>query len=278
MTVQGGEHGVEVRGSVATFEDVVVTANAGSVSGAGVGAYDGAKVDLVDCDVSGNAAVNGFSGGGIYVALSSLTATRCTVSANTANQGGGVYGDDAVLVFQEVVVSDNEADTYGGGFRLRNGSSLTATTVSVERNYAASGGGGLHGEDSDTSWTGSALLDNTSDGSGGGMDLDDQLSLGTSFEGSISGNRAVGSGGGVRAWRHDVALSGTLDWNSAGTGAMGGGLYAGDAVVLLSSLTVANNQAPTGGGAYGDADSTVAVDAASFLSNAAEDDGGGLAT
>ena len=128
--------------------------------------YNVGTLTLTGCTVSGNSAAE--DGGGVATIGGSrhadrlhrqrqlghrrrrpvatiggaVTLTDCTVSGNTARNGGGLYDRYGTLTLTNCTVSGNYASRYGGGLDNRLGiSTLTGCTVSG--NSASLPGGGL---------------------------------------------------------------------------------------------------------------------------------------
>jgi len=86
------------------------------------------------CTLSGNTATNG---GGIYSAGSAATVTGCTLSGNSATNGGGIYSDIGPLTVDSSTLTGNVASSKGGGIygagatTVKNHSSITENTAAV---------------------------------------------------------------------------------------------------------------------------------------------------
>jgi predicted outer membrane repeat protein len=164
--------------------------NADTGTGAGGGGIAGsAIVDMTDCVVRGNHALN--DGGGIHA--TGLTLTRSTVSDNSA---GGI----------------------GGGIALVNGLFVVGAGVltdSIVRRNVGGDGGGLYSFGNTTIAT-STIADNTARGNGGGAIFDNSAARYTDITAStITGNTADGAGklgGGilVPAFSPTPTVSGTI--------------------------------------------------------------------
>jgi predicted outer membrane repeat protein len=91
---------------------------------------------LIDCTLSANSANYG---GGLYNGSSAPTLDNCTLSANSASAGGGIYNDSSAPTLTNCTISDNSA-TYGGGMENIS-SSPTLTNCTFTGNSATYGGG-----------------------------------------------------------------------------------------------------------------------------------------
>ena len=93
---------------------------------------------LTNCTVSGNSASNG---GGLYNGGGTTTLTNCTVSGNSAGGGGGgLFDNSGTTTLTNCTVSGNSAARRRRPVRRRRTTTLTNCTVSG--NSASSGGGG----------------------------------------------------------------------------------------------------------------------------------------
>jgi hypothetical protein len=215
-----------------------------------------AELTIEDCVVSNGTAY--YDGGGIF--NSAIThVIDSTVSGNEAayGDGGGVFsGDyyDARLTTAGTTISDGYAYYEGGGISSDSGSLAIATTI-VSGNTGSTGGGGVYAhidadgaiDISDSEFSGNDT--NYGDAGGGGIEIEH---TGTSIRAStVSGNSAVGSGGGIRFHNHYYASDFenlTVSGNSAA--AVGGGiaLDAQNDDTVLNFVTITGNTASAGGG------------------------------
>jgi hypothetical protein len=110
-------------------------------------------------------------GGGIYCFGSSPTVTNCTVSGNSAYQGGGgmrnhYYSNPTVT---NCVLSGNGADYYGGGISNTDYSSPTVTNCTLSGNTSYYGGGMYNDYQSHPAVTNCTFGGNSAVYNGGGM-------------------------------------------------------------------------------------------------------------
>ncbi|NLF40367.1 hypothetical protein GX586_13060 [bacterium] len=184
------------------------------------------------CIVYGNNAGAASSGGGVFVSAGSLLLNQCTITNNTAMNGGGLAASlGGTLTVRNCTVRRNRALAEGGALYVLPGAraELEYPNTDVRHNYAQSGGG--------ASVSGGELVVRHSAG--------------------IFANSAWSRGGGIYAHSGaDVLLDnctvGYEDWgmNWVSNGC-GGGLYADDAVVRMTNADVRSNFAfHDGGGAY----------------------------
>jgi CSLREA domain-containing protein len=105
---------------------------------------------LSDATISGLTIRNGSAdyGGGIYSEgddFSTLTLSRCVVSANTAAyDGGGIKLQRGTVILDRLAVSGNTATTGVGGGIERGSASLTIADSTISGNSAHTAGGGIY--------------------------------------------------------------------------------------------------------------------------------------
>ncbi len=160
----------------------------GSPGGGGVRCY-GSSPTLTNCTITGNSARNG---GGVRCSRqSSPTLTNCTISGNTAEGGWGENGG-------------------GGGIRCYNGSNPTLIGCTISGNSADGGGGGVRCHGSSPTLTNCTITGNSAH-NGGGVRCSGQSSP-TLTNCTISGNRARWSGG-VLSKDSSPTLTNCILWN-----------------------------------------------------------------
>lgn len=220
-----------------TLQNLTITG--GSVSGPGGGAYVNSSgcpiVTLTNIAITGNTA--GLGGGVANDGCGSLTIISSTINGNTAVSGdGGGINSAYALTLTNVTVSGNATINGDGAGIYTNsfGNTTTITNSTISGNIAGTGGGGIFAGNGTMTVTGSTISGNIA-GTGGGVSFAPPSILpvaGANLQvvnSTISGNTASGSGGGF--------------FN---------GNYGSLTPLLLSYSTVANNNAATGGGIYGD--------------------------
>ncbi len=105
------------------------------------------------------------NGGGIYSLNSSLTLTQSQVMQNqtTSNQtssGGGITAVGAVLELNSSSIASNKTNGYGGGLALLGGSGFIDQST-IKDNHANKGGGLAVEKDSQTNYSGLAVITRT---------------------------------------------------------------------------------------------------------------------
>ncbi len=242
ITISGPAAGVTISGGGQNrvFEiDYGVTASlsglmitGGSSSGNGGGLYDNGTVNLTDCTVSGNSATDG---GGIafyanpkYQFAASLT--DCTIDGNSARDGGGglysmgfdaKYSPADTVTLTGCTISNNVASRGAG---LSNTDTLEITNCTISGNSAGGDtGGGLYNHGGTATVTACTITGNTvttTNFNPYGGGLMTQNGTTTLTDTIVAGNSATGPHGGPS----DVSTqSGTVSgsYNLIGTGGSG---------------------------------------------------------
>ena len=211
--------------TIATNEDISLsnltirhgktTGNGGGINGGEADQGKGA-LKLTDCTISDNKATS--YGAGIYKREGKLTMTNCTVSNNTGSEeGGGICCDGGS--FTKCTISGNSAEA-GGGIE-NNGATLTLDKCTLSGNSVET----AERNTSRLSRKGNAIH-------GGGGILNHSDSTVTLINCTLSGNSALDSMGGALLCEENgtlVLTNCTISGNSAKTG---GGLYNKDGVQL----------------------------------------------
>lgn len=201
----------------------------------------------------------GGDGGGVSVLgeagqPATLSISYSTVQGNQAENGGGIYAEQATIQVVATALADNVALAEGGGFWCGT-SSCGLDHVDVTANTAAVGGGGFVSAWSAARVTQSTVERNSAD-SGGGIEVrGDGAAAPISLEEVVvSGNLAAGEGGGVRYFAAEPSPPVTI-WAStfsANGAEAGGALWVGgvaDPVTAEDSAFTANS-ATRGGGIF----------------------------
>jgi hypothetical protein len=145
-------------------------------------------------------------GGGVFADASDPELTDVVITANTADDGGGIYVNNGTLLLADSLVNANTAIGYGGGLRLRHASDVVLDATEVSANTAATGAGfSLY--DSDLTLLDSTVADNEATSNGGGFYAGSDSILEIS-SGSVRGNSSGGLGGGIRAYSARVLVAG----------------------------------------------------------------------
>jgi hypothetical protein len=187
------------------------------------------------------------SNGGGILAAGTLTVSNSTLSANSADYGGGMYKTDGTLTVTNCTLSANSASYFGGGIYNASGM-LTVSNSTLSANFAALSGGGILNYGT-LAVTNSILSSNSAD-YGGGIWNVGTLTVSNS---TLSSNRAyhtpdqAGLGGGIFNSGTATVSNCTITANFGDNG--GGGIFAERGVLLLQNTIVAGN---SGGFPLGD--------------------------
>ena len=201
----GGNYPVFVQntpglGILSLFNLTISNGVASGGSGGGVQIISG-QLYIEGCTLSGNSATNGGA-----IGPRTWEVYKCVFTGNTAtNNGGALYNDGNGLLVRltNSVVSGNTADNVGGGIANSNDGTLYVYNCEISGNTGVFGGGGFYNN-------GDAIVnDSTLDGNqttpdfggaGGGIGNDVGGTIAVQSA-TITGNSAD-SGGGI--WNHNT--------------------------------------------------------------------------
>jgi hypothetical protein len=266
--------GISATGGSVTLVNSEVLSSSATFGGGIGGSLPEMALTLIDSRVAGNEAER--TGGGIYWA-GPMTLTNSLVEHNRTltYMGGGVYKHDygtshiSGLKLLGTRVYSNTAATHGGGMAGQGTAVVWRSAFEQNRSAGGVGGGGLH-------YSGTVLLDfsrlsgNSAAANGGGLYLAGGLVNG--WANTIEGNAAGGKGGGLAQYggwiqlyystfnsnraelygggvhnEEGMLLMGNVTVSGNSAGQHGGGFFTAEPITL-THVTIANNQAPTGGG------------------------------
>ena len=241
VTLSGGNVsrvlGIGGSGTDATLEGLTITGgSAPTAAGGGVHLAAGNRLLLDDCTVSANTAA---SGCGLYAATgSALTIRSSTIRDNTMDassyaNGAGLLAVGAAVTVERSSFLDNRSNSYGGAISVQAGGTLSLRTTELAGNFGGSfygggGGGGLHLDASEARVETSAIVSNRGRGQGGGV--------------LVEGSRLV-------LVQSTVAGNNSTERYGSGTG--GGILAIGGGELVLDGCTVTGNHAGFGYGGDG---------------------------
>ncbi len=119
---------------IAYLTDCTISGNSNDNLGGGVWNRNGATLDLSDCTISAN---NASVGGGLYNS-GTATLVACTISGNTTyNSGAGIYAG-STLTLNNTIVAGNESAPYDSG--SVSPSDIAGTSVSGSNDMVGTGG------------------------------------------------------------------------------------------------------------------------------------------
>jgi hypothetical protein len=199
----------------------------------------GKTVTISGLTITGGIAPNNF-GGAIYNDHATLTVTNCTLSSNSAADGGGIYNDgassgSAMLTVTNCTLSDNSANNGGGIFSDGSSSgsaTLTVTNCTLSGNSANMAGGGIYNDGSSSgsatlTVTNCTLSGNSANMAGGGIYNDGEssgsatLTLGdTILKAGASGANILNDSGTVTSQGYNLSSDAGVTNVSGGTGAL----------------------------------------------------------
>ncbi len=237
-----------------------------------------------------------YAGGAIYgyVLYGPVAITDSSFQDNEATfaTGGAVhldYGTAAVLV-EETSFSRNRSGAHGGALYV-NDISTDLAGVTFDHNEAVQSGGALRLDNTRGTRQSATLrhvvaTDNLTTGDGGGLSIA-RLPDVLLEDVRATANRSGGAGGGIH-----VMQVGSLDarrvWSAGNQAVYGGGLYladvggiaptAGDALLSLHNLLLAQNEARNGGGLCVVESVDATLRQATLVGNAATDAGAAICT
>ncbi len=242
------------------------------------GEYDGSAISInsgAEYTISGGTITSSKEadyGGGVYVGSDCLLIINGgTITGNSATSGGGGIYTNSNINFSSGTITSNTAG-YGGG--IANNGVLTITGGTISGNSASTSGGGIY------TWStiimSSGYIQNNSAAYGGAVYIDLRGGVFTCSGGTISGNSASTSGGGVQVGGTFTLKGGTIKSNKA-TGKNGGGiLVKADATATMSSGYVQSNSAAYGAGVYVEENGEFSFSGGTISNNTVETAGGGV--
>ena len=216
-------------------EGTLVHGNKSWYHGGGIyGIYT--NVEMTGGEISDNRATGGSTphGGGFFLNAGKLIASGGSICRNFAGAYGGGGFISTTILSGDVTVTDNKANSHGGGIF----GSVTMSDLARIQGNTSGYGGGVNGN---LVMNGGFVCGNTVSGWNGGGGAAGTVTLN---EGEISGNYSAGVGGGVRG---TLYMNGGVIKHNTANGS-GGALYGAG---TISGGEITNNQsASTGGCVY----------------------------
>lgn len=284
----GGE---SAPGAIHVDKDCSFTMKGGEIYGNSTngmgGAIDSAGTVTIEAgNIYSNSAENG---GAIHTFDAGKTIIAGgTTRANSATNGGGAFNinENATLEISDGTITANTAAWGGAVCAFGNATVKLRGTAEIKENTTTANAAGVFLEGAGTTFTmtGGSIIGNRAGGSGGGVYLYDHSQFNMS-EGSITGNQVTGtesSGGGVvvtNGSRFDMS-GGRINSNTSTTGYGGGGIAMWDSGTLnITGGEIASNKANCGAGIRAIGDSTVSLGGTGVIKNNSidsEDNGAGV--
>ena len=193
---------------------------------------------------------------GVTASISGLTVTNGFTSGNyPANEGAGIFNDQAALTLSNCLVTGNSAPgNVGTGGGISNDASGSSATLQIDNctvsnNSVSYEGGGIGNPNGAVTVTNSTISDNSAGYAGGGISNPSHGGTLTLMNTTISRNSAGAYGGVVQNDGTLTVNNSTMSDNSAGTS--GGGIYneyISGGTVIVNYSTISGNTATTSGG------------------------------
>ncbi len=308
-TVAEGAGGAIANGPGATLSltDCTLTGNSTSHGGGSGGAISNVgTATLTDCSISGNISPTG----GAIVNNGVLTLTGCQLEDNAAppanffyrgfgdsgpGTGGAIFNDNGSLSLVDCTLTGNSANDGGAIFNSEFGgvSDLSLTDCTISDNTAVvfhsffgnaqPSGGAIYSSanygQTTISLNGCTLTGNTAGTSGGfggalaSYSYEDQTNVSLK-DCTLSGNATGGLGGAVNTNSGTLTMDDcVLTGNSAGKAGGGAGISGTD---TLTNCTISGNTSGNGGGVDIYGTSQLSMSNCTVMGNTAAGEGGGL--
>jgi hypothetical protein len=167
----------------------------------------------------------------------------------------------------------------GGGIANLNGAVVNITDSTLSNNVADTSGGGIYNGKGTINLTNSTLSGNISNGGGGGIFNVTALGIVNVVNSTLISNTADGNGGGIVTVTNATTnvTSSTLEGNTAANGS-GGGIYNGFGTTNVVNSTLYGNAGENGGGIYNRAGTLSVINSTLSGNNASLSSGGGVYT
>ncbi len=259
-TIENGGGIDQAGGSLSDIGSTII-GNRSHGDGGGIASY-GATFNLLAGGLLSNTSAN--VGGGLYVEGGSGTLSAAALLFNQAAAGGaGLYNAGGALA-----VTNNT--------RIDNNTTIAAATASsVNRPSTLGPGAGLYNAAGGTLRAQQLeLAGNTGLGTGGGAINFGQMWI---FSSTVSGNSAANGGGLYNALTGTLVISASTLSNNQALSAAGGGLAndgAGATTEMVNS-TVDGNRSATNGGGLADEQGQLILSSVTVAANQADSDGNG---
>jgi predicted outer membrane repeat protein len=127
-------------GTASIISNGIISNNSSDYYGGGLLVTSDALLNCDNIEITANSAENG---GGIYCGVASGNFTSVTISKNSADLGGGIYGDAfADFTFERSIIASNTANLDGGGLYMID-TYMDFKNVTIANNTAQDNGGGI---------------------------------------------------------------------------------------------------------------------------------------
>ncbi|MDR1257410.1 MAG: hypothetical protein LBJ86_06655 [Spirochaetaceae bacterium] len=214
-------------GRLVLAEGAVITGNTTTgVTGSGVHVASNGTLEMSGGIISYN--TGNYNGGGVFVDTNgSLKMSGGIISYNTGNYGGGVYVNGGKLEMSGGTISYNTGKANGGGVYVNGGTLEMSGDAVVSGNTTNNAsGGGVYLDNGALKIEGNANISNNKAKTyGGGISTEGNSTITMKDNAKISNNEAVSDeGGGVVVYKATFTMEGgTIFGNKAAK--TGGGVY-----------------------------------------------------
>ncbi len=226
-----------VAGGIQNTDTGTLTVAASTISQNAAAVWSGGlrnegQAELIDTNLSGNAAVGG--GGVSNRPGATITLTGGTVQGNIGN---GV-SNAGTMTMNQVTVSSNSTPDDGGGVWNTDTGALTVMGSTISANSAGLDGGGVY--NAGTVTLNQVTVSSNSAGAFGGGVFNDETGILTVTRCSVSGNAAGSWTGGIRSYGFAQIIDTTVSDNTAVNGA-GGISNRAPGSMMITGVTVWEN-------------------------------------
>jgi hypothetical protein len=170
--------------------DSTLSGNTAANDGGGIANFG--PLTVIDSSLTGNF---GEVGGAIYnFYMATLAISGSTLSANSANDGGGIANNEGTVAVSSSTVASNTAEIGGGLFNASGGTATVTASTFASNTASYSAGGGIYNQGGAGLTVSNSTLALNQAVTGGGIanDLGAVLAVTSS---TIAGNRADRGGG-----------------------------------------------------------------------------------
>ncbi len=189
-----------------------------------------------------------FQGGGLYAESTAVFLNNVRLLGNMAYQTGGAYARNTTLDLNNVLIEGNISTDGDGGGLFGDGAVLTLTNTTLHANSTTSIGGGLGANLSKVTIRDSKLYSNTAGGGGGGLELINVNSALALIERTEIYSNTAGIGGGIFNGSGSALTLLDSDLHHNHAAARGGAIDNLGTLVISRTAVDANTAALTGGG------------------------------
>jgi predicted outer membrane repeat protein len=291
----GGIH--NIASSTLRCDNCTVSGNRASGSGGGIASSSISVASLTNSKVISNTAAG--AGGGIYnTAILDLNHHTIIAKNESGGPGGGISSNNHLTVSDSQIIA-NVSPSSGGG--IHNMGTLTVTNSLISANQLGNSiddgirggaremGGGIHSTSGstlvlkDTTISGHEVGGDPDHSDGGGLNLSGVVAVLTNV--FVSGNHALGNGGGIYAQDTALTITGsTISGNSLvrssnmlTSTSEGGGIHVNrSGAITITNSTISGNHSDNiaGGIFWQGTNITTALDHVTITDNTAVQGGG----